>query len=1221
MADTTPPQPIPHVNLQPPSVDFIENHLEAHHPAFKKNSSVYYDSKSDHFGLTPDQLTNGHPPGVRLRIDGKMGSSGNGGLMPPRPLPPAIEKMKFWDSIFLQAMERIKTTPGPQLKQEFRVRDKTTWQDIYAQLQKARENYDGTKKGFFGKIKKGMRHIIDNSAPVGQALKLIPSNDYLSPVTASVHVVLEAFAISSKIRGVVTSALDPQEFEYSFSRVEIFLATFPQDTNILNASVDFISSTFLAVEKGIDFFTKHQSTYCLYLIALQETDQRQSVRRGLAVLTKGENYEDGLLQALGRVKANSDRLIEVAELSKLTSTQNALSSLLKGEENIELNQSLFKEELQTTNSKLNNSLNLLNTIKNLLDDADKQRKSHEEKLQMQTETIGDLQRRLIEQGEMLRSLTPSPNHQQSGIYNGYSPPGQPVPLQQYASPPVAPAWYPSPMINASMAWYPPYAYAQQPNWYLQPEVSLVTVDQLRSLLNVPRMDVIDMEEVSNSKDLIPLAYRHRAEQIATSQQFRDWIVAAESRELLIEGDFDFNDAHHISALSLFCVTLTQALRMRESYISLVFFCGSHVEGDEDGSNGAVAIIKSLVAQLLEQYRDFDLRHIESHVKLYQIQQGDIGELCSLFVWLVHRLPQNTTLMCLIDGALHYEVDKYEAGFIGVIRCILDLVRGSLPFPMKILVTSPSPTDSVQRLFEASGDETYLSMDSFREVGSYLGILECWAKCPHRPLRHGPHWQHPLVRLNKIPQSLGIECEVYAKTELFNAGGSVKDRIALRMIEEAEKSGRIKPGDTLIEPTSGNTGIGLALVGAIKGYKTIITMPEKMSAEKVSVLRALGATIIRTPTQAAWDSPESHIGVALRLEKEIPNAHILDQYSNKANPDAHEFGTAEEIWEQTGGKVDAVVAGAGTGGTITGIAKGLKKHNKDIKVIAADPHGSILALPEALNEEHMNEGYKVEGIGYDFIPDVLDRKLVDKWYKTNDQESFKLARRLIAEEGLLVGGSSGSAMAAMLQAVKDYGFKKGDVVVVVLPDSIRSYLSKFADDDWLAANNLLPVNGIETIPATQEKAAADPYKGATIASLRLKPVTSVAGTAQCSEAIETMRDKGFDQLPVLNASSSKLVGLVTLGNLLSYISSGRATPNPRSRTSCSTLAASREETSINKRKFVEITMDTPLSTLSKFFEWNSAAIVTDGNGDSTSLSKPIAVVTKVDLLTWMVNQKL
>lgn len=215
----------------------------------------------------------------------------------------------------------------------------------------------------------------------------------------------------------------------------------------------------------------------------------------------------------------------------------------------------------------------------------------------------------------------------------------------------------------------------------------------------------------------------------------------------------------------------------------------------------------------------------------------------------------------------------------------------------------------------------------------------------------------------------------------------------------------------------------------------------MSAEKVAVLRSLNATIIRTPTQAAYDSPESHIGVAKRLQKELPNAHILDQYGNEDNPLAHEYGTAEEVWEQTNGTIKAIVAGAGTGGTITGLARGLRKHNPEVKIIAADPHGSILALPESLNEEGMNDPYKVEGIGYDFIPDVLDRNTVGKWYKTGDRESFKYARQLISEEGLLAGGSSGSAIAALAKASKEYKFTKDDVVVVILPDSIRSYLTK------------------------------------------------------------------------------------------------------------------------------------------------------------------------------------
>lgn len=517
---------------------------------------------------------------------------------------------------------------------------------------------------------------------------------------------------------------------------------------------------------------------------------------------------------------------------------------------------------------------------------------------------------------------------------------------------------------------------------------------------------------------------------------------------------------------------------------------------------------------------------------------------------------------------------------------------------------------------------------------------------------------PLVRLNKIPQSLGIEAQVWVKCELFNAGGSVKDRIALRMIEEAEKSGRIKPGDTLIEPTSGNTGIGLALVAAVKGYKTIITLPEKMSAEKVSVLKALNATIIRTPTEAAFDSPESHIGVARRLEKEIPNAHILDQYGNLDNPLAHEHGTAEEIWTQSGGKVTAVIAGAGTGGTITGIARGLHKHNSNIKVIAADPKGSILALPSTLNDDGANQPYKVEGIGYDFIPDVLDQKIVDTWYKTDDRDSFHYARRLIAEEGILVGGSSGSAVAALAAAHRDGHFTKDDVVVVVLPDSIRSYLSKFADDDWLAANDLLPptppAEPASPLKRISSKEPKDPFSGATVRALRLKPIQTIPADSTCASAIETMRDKGFDQLPITSRTGKRLVGLVTLGNLLSRISHGRATPqspvsdvmfdfgkitevvtDPRDFGNLASRGGGAVDTELNgdgeriqkmRDEFVEITMETPLAALNRFLEWQSAAVVTERDLSESGVDiggkgalKPVAVVTKVDLLTWMVSQ--
>ena len=506
---------------------------------------------------------------------------------------------------------------------------------------------------------------------------------------------------------------------------------------------------------------------------------------------------------------------------------------------------------------------------------------------------------------------------------------------------------------------------------------------------------------------------------------------------------------------------------------------------------------------------------------------------------------------------------------------------------------------------------------------------------------------PLVRLNHIPQSLGIEATVYAKLEYFNAGGSVKDRIALRMIEQAERSGRIKPGDTLIEPTSGNTGIGLALVAAVKGYKAIITLPEKMSPEKVAVLRALNATIIRTPTLAAFDSPESHIGVAARLQKEIPNSHILDQYNNPDNPSAHEFGTAEEIWTQTKGRITAVVAGAGTGGTITGLATGLRKHNPSIKIIAADPHGSILAIPSTLNESHPNEAYKVEGIGYDFVPHVLDQHAITKWYKTDDRDAFAYARRLIAEEGLLVGGSSGSAIAAMVASYRDLHLTKDDTIVVILPDSIRNYLSKFVDDDWLAANDLLPPTPPASIPSTPPSPTTNPHLHQTSSStiptiriLRLKPVTTVLASTPCGEAIEVMRDKGFDQLPVLAAQGGgRLVGLITLGNMLSYISHQRVTAaspvrdvmfdfsrisevvtDPRAINAVGKSGSAKTGATAKTRNFVEITMDTPLNALSRFFEWNSAAIVTEKDEGKVGGLKPVAVVTKVDLLAWLVKQR-
>ena len=307
---------------------------------------------------------------------------------------------------------------------------------------------------------------------------------------------------------------------------------------------------------------------------------------------------------------------------------------------------------------------------------------------------------------------------------------------------------------------------------------------------------------------------------------------------------------------------------------------------------------------------------------------------------------------------------------------------------------------------------------------------------------------PLVRVNRIGKEEGLECEILAKCEFFNAGGSVKDRIGKRMVEDAERSGRIKPGDILIEPTSGNTGIGLSLAGAVKGYKVVIVLPQKMSNEKVNVLKGLGAEIVRTPTAAPSFNPESHVMTSLRIAEELgPTAHVLDQYSNPSNPLAHYDNTAEELIDQCDGKIDMIVMGTGTGGTLSGTARKLKEKIPGIIVVGVDPLGSELALPVELNVAAPPN--KVEGIGYDFIPSVLDRSVVDLWIKTDDEESFPMARRLIRDEGLLCGGSCGSAMAGAVKAAKQAGMKKGDRVVVVLPDSTRNYMTKFLSDEWMA----------------------------------------------------------------------------------------------------------------------------------------------------------------------------
>ncbi|XP_062303234.1 cystathionine beta-synthase a [Osmerus eperlanus] len=510
------------------------------------------------------------------------------------------------------------------------------------------------------------------------------------------------------------------------------------------------------------------------------------------------------------------------------------------------------------------------------------------------------------------------------------------------------------------------------------------------------------------------------------------------------------------------------------------------------------------------------------------------------------------------------------------------------------------------LGKAAGERKWIRPDLPSKCTWRLGVSHADSPHTHPPKIDRPSilpdilrriGDTPLVRINKIPKTFGLKCEILAKCEYFNAGGSVKDRISLRMVEDAERAGLLKPGDTIIEPTSGNTGIGLALASAVKGYRCIIVMPEKMSMEKVDVLRALGAEIVRTPTSARFDSPESHVGVAWRLKNEIPNSHILDQYRNPSNPLAHYDTTAEEILEQCDGKVDMLVAGAGTGGTITGIARKLKERCPNIKIVGVDPEGSILAEPDKLNKTDKTH-YEVEGIGYDFIPTVLDRSVVDSWYKSNDEDSFNMSRMLIRDEGLLCGGSSGTAMAAAVRMARE--LKEGQRCVVILPDSIRNYMSKFLSDKWMFQKGFLKEEHIMVSKPW--------WWNLKLQGLNLSAPLTVLPTVTCQKTIKILKEKAFDQAPVVD-EAGLILGMVTLGNMLASVLAGKVKPSdPVSK--------------VLYKQFKQIRLNDNLGKLSRILETDHFALVvheqiqylTDG---SPSLKQMVfGVVTAIDLLNFI-----
>jgi len=449
---------------------------------------------------------------------------------------------------------------------------------------------------------------------------------------------------------------------------------------------------------------------------------------------------------------------------------------------------------------------------------------------------------------------------------------------------------------------------------------------------------------------------------------------------------------------------------------------------------------------------------------------------------------------------------------------------------------------------------------------------------------------PIVRLDSI--GTDVEPRLLAKLEYVNPGGSVKDRIGLAMIEKAEREGKLKPGGTIVEPTSGNTGVGLAIAAAHKGYRCIFVMPDKMSQEKISMLRAYGAEVVICPTAVEPDSPESYYSVSDRLAEEIPGGFKPDQYSNMSNPEAHYLHTGPEIWEQTGGEIDAIVISVGTGGTISGVGRYFKERGSDVLIIGADPEGSVYTA----QDERDVHPYLVEGIGKDTWPKTMDRTVVDEWVRVSDRDSFLTARRLAREEGLLVGGSGGTTVWAALELAKRFGPEA--VILSMIPDSGRSYMSKFYDDNWMLEHGFAE----RRVPAPT---VSELLHSKRIEEIEVPALITIAAHQKVGEAIDVMQRYSISQLPVVRDGDVQSLADV-IGSLQDRDLLDRVFKNPDALHEDVATAMQPPLAAVE----TDVTLDEVFATLTG--RTNAVVIASKG--------KPIGVLTRSDLLDYLAHQR-